>query len=107
MSLSDFTEASCSIDESINLADNSNDDKDKHSKCCQTENSVLAEKCCQTDLDMAQLDVQQIYIQHITDELSNTKGQQLSTQLSEDSFRDNDDKIKFYTGIPHLVFACP
>ena len=67
MSLSDFTAASCSIHESINLADNSNDDDDNHNKCCQTENSVLAEKCCQPDLDMAQLDIQQIYIQHITD----------------------------------------
>ncbi|CAH3173695.1 unnamed protein product [Porites evermanni] len=55
---------------------------------------------CQTDLDMAQLDRQQIYMQDITDELSSTKGQLLSAQLTEDSFRDNDDKTKFYTGIP-------
>ena len=67
MSLSDFTAASCSIDESINLANNSNDDNDNHNKWCQTENNVLAERSCQTDLDMAQLDIQQIYIQHITD----------------------------------------
>ena len=97
--MSDFNAASCSLDESIDLADNSNDDN-KHNKCCQTENIVLAEKCCQTDLDMAQLDRQQTYMQHITDELSSTKGQLLSTQLTEDSFRDNDDKTKFYTGIP-------
>ena len=97
--MSDFNAASCSLDESIDLADNSNDDNN-HNKCCQTENIVLAEKCCQTDLDMAQLDRQQTYMQHITDELSSTKGQLLSTQLTEDSFRDNDDKTKFYTGIP-------
>ena len=97
--MSDFNAASCSLDESIDLADNSNDDNN-HNKCCQTENIVLAEKCCQTDLDMAQLDRQQTYMQHITDELSITKGQLLSTQLTEDSFRDNDDKTKFYTGIP-------
>ena len=92
--MSDFNAASCSLDESIDLADNN------HNKCCQTENIILAEKCCQTDLDMAQLDRQQTYMQHITDELSSTKGQLLSTQLTEDSFRDNDDKTKFYTGIP-------
>ena len=74
MVVSDFNAASYSLDESINLAEN-----DNHTKCSQTERSVLAEKCCQTDLDMAQLDRQQIYMQHITDELSNTKGQPLST----------------------------
>ena len=100
VSVSNFTEASCSLDESINLADNSNDDNDNHNKCCQTENVVLAEEYCQTDLDMAQLDRQQIYMQDITAELSSTKGQLLSVQLTEDSFRDNDDKTKFYTGIP-------
>ena len=97
--MSDFNAASCSLDESIDLAHNSNDDNN-HNKCCQTENIVLAEKCCQTDPDMAQLDRQQTYMQHITDELRSTKGQLLSTQLTEDSFRDNDDKTKFYTGIP-------
>ena len=74
MVVSDFNAASYSLDESINLADN-----DNHTRCSPTERSVSAEKCCQTDLDMAQLDRQQIYMQHITDELSNTKGQLLST----------------------------
>lgn len=95
VSVSDFSAASCSLDESINLADNSNDDNDDHNKCCQTENIVLAEEYCQTELDR-----QQIYMQDITDELSSTKGQLLSVQLTEDSFRDNDDKTKFFTGIP-------
>ena len=95
VSVSDFSAASCSLDESINLADNSNDDNDHHNKCCQTENIVLAEEYCQTELDR-----EQIYMQDITDELSSTKGQLLSVQLTEDSFRDNDDKTKFYTGIP-------
>ena len=84
----------------MSLADNRNNDNGKQNKCCQTENSVLAEKCCQTDLDIAQLDRQQIYMQHINDDLSSTKGQLLSTQLTEDSFRDHDDKTKFCTGIP-------
>ena len=74
VSVSNFTEASCSLDESINLADNSNDDNDDHNKCCQTGNIVLAEEYCQTELDMAQLDRQQLYMQDITDELSSTKG---------------------------------
>ena len=100
MSVSDFSAASCSLDESINLADNSNDDNDDHNKCCQTENIVLAEEYCQTELDMAQLYRQQIYMQDITDELSSTTGQLLSVQLTEDSFRYNDDKTKSYTGIP-------
>ena len=99
VSVSDFSAASCSLDESINLAVKSNDDNDDHNKCCQTENIVLAEEYCQTELDMAQLDRQQIYMQDFTDELSSTKGQLLSVQLTEDSFRD-DDKTKFYTGIP-------
>ena len=100
MVVSDFNAASCSLNESIDLSDNINDDIDNHNKCCQTENIVLAEKCCQTDLDMAQLGRQQTYMQHITDELSSTKEQLLSTQLTEDSFRDHDDKTKCYTGIP-------
>ena len=70
MSVRDFSAASCSLDESINLAD----DNDDHNKCCQTGNIVLAEEYCQTELDMAQLDRQQIYMQDITDELSSTKG---------------------------------
>ena len=97
MSVSDFSAASCSLDESINLADNSNDDNDDHNKCCQTENIVLAEEYCQT-----QLDRQQIYMQDISDELSSIKGQLLPVQLTEDSFRDNDDKTKIYTGIPEF-----
>lgn len=117
--MSDFNAASCSLYESINLFDNSNDDNsyddnfnddhsnddnsnhdnDNHIKRCQTENRVLAESCFQTDLDIAQLDRGQIDMQHITDELNNTKGQLLSTQLAEHCFGD-DDKTKFYTGIP-------
>ena len=115
MVVSDFNAALCSLNESTDLADNSNDDIDNHNKCCQTENIVLAEKCCQTDLDKAQLGRQQTYMQHhqyqiffymgnisdiITDKLSSTKEQLLLTQLTEDSFRDHDDKTKFYTGIP-------
>lgn len=100
MVVSDFNAASCSLNESIDLSDTSNDDIDNHNKCCHTGNIVLPEKCCQTDLDMAQLGRQQTYMQHITDELSSTKEQLLSTQLTEDSFRDHDDKAKFYTGIP-------
>ena len=95
--MSDFSAASCSLDESINLADNSNGDNDDHNKCCQTENIVLAEEYCQT-----QLDRQQIYMQDISDELSSIKGQLLPVQLTEDSFRDNDDKTKIYTGIPEF-----
>lgn len=97
--MSDFNAASCSLDESINLFDNSNDDNDNHIKRCQNENRVLAESCFQTDLDIAQLDRGQIDMQHITDDLNNTKGQLLSTQLTEDFFGDDDDKTKFYTGI--------
>ena len=100
MVVSDFNAASCSLNESIDLSDTSNDDIDNQNKCCQSENIVSPEKCCQTDLDMAQLGRQQTYMQHITDELSSTKEQLLSTQLTEDSFRDHDDKTKFYTGIP-------
>jgi len=132
--VSDFNAASSSLDESINLFDNSNDDNsnddnsnddnsnddnsyddnsnddhsnddnsnhdnDNHNKRCQAENRVLAESCFQTDLHTAQLDRGQIDMQHITDELNNTKGQLLSTQLAEDCFGD-DDKTKFHTGIP-------
>lgn len=108
--MSDFNAASCSQDESINLFDNSDDDNsnddnsyddhsnddnsnqdnDDHIKRCQTENRVLAESCFQTDLDIAQLDRGQTDMQHITDDLNNTKGQLLSTQLTEDCFGDDD-----------------
>ena len=56
--------------------------------------------CCQTELDMVQLDRQQNYMQDIIAELSNTKAQLLAVLLTKDSFRDNDEKAKFYTGIP-------
>lgn len=49
---------------------------------------------------MAQLDRQQIYLQHITDELSSTKVQLLSLQLTMESFTNSDEKTKFYTGVP-------
>lgn len=99
--IDDGTSGSCPIDDAINLADNSDcNDNDKHDQFCQTEEKVLSEGCYQTDLDMAQLDRQQIYLQHITDELSSTKGQLLSLQLTMESFTNNDEKTKFYTGVP-------
>ena len=53
---------------------------------------------------MSQLDREKKYMQYICDELSNTKAQLLFVQLTEEGFRDNDDKTKFYTGIPSFVF---
>ncbi|XP_022793761.1 uncharacterized protein LOC111332642 isoform X1 [Stylophora pistillata] len=101
--IDDGTSGSCPIDDAINLADNSDcndNDNDKHDQFCQTEGKVLSEGCYQTDLDMAQLDRQQIYLQHITDELSSTKVQLLSLQLTMESFTNSDEKTKFYTGVP-------
>ncbi|XP_068680166.1 uncharacterized protein [Montipora foliosa] len=83
-----------------NLADVNDYDHDDNNKYCQTEELLTAEGYCQTELDMPQLDREKKYMQYICDELSNTKAQLLSVQLTEEGFRDNDDKTKFYTGIP-------
>lgn len=81
--IDDGTLGSCPIDDAINLADNSDcNDNDKHDQFCQNEKKVLSEGCYQTDLDMAQLDRQQIYLQHITDELSSTKDLAFRSNIS-------------------------
>ena len=73
--IDDGTSGSCPIDGVINLADmGDGNDNDKHDQFCQTEEKVLSEGCYQTDLDIGQLDRQEIYLQHIIDELSSTKG---------------------------------
>ena len=107
--IDDGTSGSCPIDDAIHLADNgdgndNDNDNDKHDQFCQTEEKVLSEGCYQTDPDMAQLDRQQIYLQHITDELSSTEGQLLSLQLTMESFTNNDEKTSFIHESPHFPF---
>ena len=99
VSTSIFSAASASASDT-NLADVNDYDHDDNNKYCQTEELLTAEGYCQTELDMPQLDREKKYMQYICDELSNTKAQLLSVQLTEEGFRDNDDTTKFYTGIP-------
>lgn len=58
---------------------------------------------CQTDLTMELMEKQDNYVHYLTDELTKLKQQVLDTQLNENSFRGNDEKTKFYTGISNFL----
>ncbi|XP_054720568.1 uncharacterized protein LOC129230193 [Uloborus diversus] len=54
----------------------------------------------QTDVSMKDLDLQQQVFRDMQLELSKVKDNLKKITLNEDSFKDNDDKVKYFTGLP-------
>ena len=68
-------------------------------------NVESSESECQTDLTGQKILEMQQCINTMTCELNELKKKLLETDLTEDSFKDNDEKTTFYTGLPNfLVF---
>ena len=57
----------------------------------------------QTTLSMEDIEKEAQFMQSCTLKLNQLKLQLLNVQISEQTFRENDDKTKFYTGIANFV----
>lgn len=53
---------------------------------------------------MEDIEKEECFMRTCVGELNELKIQLLNVKISEQSFRDNDEKTKFYTGIPSFVF---
>ena len=73
----------------------------KLDKNCQTEPVTKRDQACQTDMDFAWMENEKSYLEHLLEELANLKSQLLSVQFSEETFKENNEKTKFYTGLPN------
>lgn len=76
---------------------------DPQTKGCQTDNCLVVDRSCQTDMTLADFDSQHGYIQSITTELHDWKKTASQLQISQNGFKDNDQKTKFYSGLPSYL----
>ena len=76
-------------------------DTDNEKGCDTTVTTCDAES--QTTLTMEDMEKEAQFMQNCTLELNQLKLQLLNVQISEQAFRENDDKTKFYTGIANFV----
>lgn len=76
-------------------------DTDNEKGCHATVTTCDAES--QTTLTMEDMEKEAQFMQNCTLELNQLKLQLLNVQISEQAFRENDDKTKFYTGIANFV----
>ena len=68
----------------------------------QSEVAVI-ESANQTDLSLTDLSRQEEQICQLQAEISQQKDEINSLKLSEESFRNEDDKVKYYTGLPSFA----
>ncbi len=69
---------------------------------CQNEEINVQSSCCQTetDLSMDTMKRQENYMQVVTEQLMLAKSQLLASKFSKESFENNNELTKFYTGVP-------
>ena len=76
-------------------------DTENEKGCHATVTTCDAES--QTTLTMEDMEKEAQFMQNCTLEVNQLKLQLLNVQISEQTFRENDDKTKFYTGIANFV----
>lgn len=72
-------------------------------KGCQS-SVTTSDAECQTSLTMEDMEKEACFRRTCVTELNELKIQLLNVQISEQSFSENDEKTKFYTGIPIFFF---
>ncbi|EDO43889.1 predicted protein [Nematostella vectensis] len=76
-------------------------------KSAQTKHNPTRDQACQTDIGMSQLEEEKIYLQSVLEELSNLRKHLVSIKLTEETFKENSETTKFYTGLPNYnTFNC-
>lgn len=63
------------------------------------------EKACQTELSMHQICDMEVCIQNMTSELADLKQDLVQVELYEASFKENEEKTRFYTGLPSFFIV--
>lgn len=71
-------------------------------KGCQS-NVTTSDAQCQTSLTVEDMEREACFIRNSTTELNELKKQLLNIEISRQAFSENDEKTKFYTGIPNFV----
>ncbi len=75
-------------------------ERNENKEYCQNEQINVQSSCCQTDLNMDTMKRQENYMQVVTEELMLAKSQLLASKFSKESFDNNNELTKFYTGVP-------
>lgn len=58
---------------------------------------------CQTELTMDDIEKMEDVLRQNTAELVDLRSKALDTQFSQEAFEKNEDKTKFYTGLPNFL----
>ena len=66
-------------------------------------NVTTSDAECQTTLTTEDMEKEAYFMRNCITELNQLKMELLNVQISEQAFRENDDKTKFYTGIANFV----
>ena len=66
-------------------------------------NVTTSDAECQTTFTMEDMEKEAYFMRNCITELNQLKMELLNVQISEQAFRENDDKTKFYTGIANFV----
>ena len=69
---------------------------------CQS-NVTTSDAQCQTSHTVEDMEKEARFIRNCTTELDELKKQLLNIEISRQAFSENDEKTKFYTGIPNFV----
>ncbi|XP_035998273.1 uncharacterized protein LOC118564392 [Fundulus heteroclitus] len=64
---------------------------------------AYADAGCQTELTMDDIEKMEDVLGQITTELGDLRTKALDTQFNQESFEKNEDKTKFYTGLPNFL----
>lgn len=67
--------------------------------------SNVVDACVQTDLTGVDIDSLQHEFNHLSDENIRLKEMEASYQIKVDTFKGNNDKVKFFTGLPPVLMA--